>query len=569
MTASKQSVIDIAEICARHGISNAIISPGLRSAPLTLAFARHPGLICRVLVDERSAAFVALGISQQKCQPTVLISTSGTAALNYTPALAEAFYQQIPLLIFTADRPPEWIDQRDNQTIHQHRVYGDHCKAFFSMPVDTDHPDATWHAGRVISEAIIASQTRPYGPVHVNVPLREPLIDQTTAKSQSAIKIIKSGDTKRALAEQVWPELLDEWQQAKSKVIVLGMSKPGTYDADVLQQLSDMQDVVILADVLSGLNGYYPHAHFDMILGKNDSELLRSLAGELLITTGAAIISKHLKLFLRENQPQYHWHVEPGDGCPDTYKSLTRVLPCDESVFFRSLALKVQNKVSVSDNSFSQKWQDAEEQTAIMLANFLAEAPFCELSALQTVLNELPENSNLQLGNSGIVRMVSLLTLPVEKNIRVNANRGTSGIDGTVSTAVGAALASSEMTTLVTGDLAFFYDRNGLWQQQLPVNLRIIVFNNGGGGIFRILEDVREQPELEIYFEAGQKITAENTARDHGLEYMSATDQELLQNQLAFFFSDKSKPAILEVRFDKYKNAEASLAFKARMKEIQ
>ncbi|MBC8082789.1 MAG: 2-succinyl-5-enolpyruvyl-6-hydroxy-3-cyclohexene-1-carboxylic-acid synthase, partial [Hymenobacter sp.] len=169
-----QAIHNIAEICARHGITDVVLSPGSRSAPLTLAFARHPALTVRVVPDERAAAFIALGMAQAQRRVVVLVCTSGTAGLNYAPAVAEAYFQQIPLVIFTADRPPEWIDQLDGQTVRQHNLYGAHAKGAFEFPVDTSHADAKWHSARLINEAINLAQAAPAGPVQVNVPLREP-----------------------------------------------------------------------------------------------------------------------------------------------------------------------------------------------------------------------------------------------------------------------------------------------------------------------------------------------------------------------------------------------------------
>ena len=188
-----QAVYNIAEICARHGITDVVLSPGSRSAPLTLAFARHPELTVRVVPDERAAAFIGLGIAQAQRRAVALVCTSGTAGLNYAPAVAEAFFQQIPLLIFTADRPPEWIDQLDGQTIRQHNLYGAHAKGAFEFPVDTAHADAKWHSARIVNEAINLAQAAPAGPVQVNVPLREPFYPKAgeEIRYEQDVKIIR------------------------------------------------------------------------------------------------------------------------------------------------------------------------------------------------------------------------------------------------------------------------------------------------------------------------------------------------------------------------------------------
>jgi 2-succinyl-5-enolpyruvyl-6-hydroxy-3-cyclohexene-1-carboxylate synthase len=571
MTASRQAIVDVAEICVRHGITDVVVSPGSRSAPLTLALARHPDMDCRVIVDERAAAFVALGMAQQKGKPALLVCTSGTAALNYGPAVAEAYYQQIPLLIFTADRPPEWLEQRDNQTIRQHGLYGEHCRAFFELPVETTHPDAAWHAGRIVSEAIITSQMRPAGPVHVNVPQREPLYTRQPFNYRKDVKIILPAFPKRKLDPECWPDLSAEWGGAKRKMLLIGMLKPGTVTPKNLQRLQESGDVLVLSDVTANYAAATPVAHFDIILSSTERKLRQALAPDLLITIGGAMVSTSLKRFLREHKPPHHWHIEPSTAAMDTYQSLTRILQCDEDDFLGDLVASLSADSHQTDGppgSFIRLWQEREQAAASALRRFLAEARFCELQALQIVFEMLPPQSKLQLGNSSIVRLASLLTVPVSKGMQVNANRGTSGIDGTVSTAVGAALVADTMTTLITGDLGFFYDRNALWQEDLPKHLRIIVFNNFGGGIFRILDGSRDQDELDVFFEASHNLNAEVTAREHGLNYFSAANLRDLQAVLSDFFAPTGMTALLEVKFDKHQNAEEFLQFKSRVRKI-
>lgn len=186
--ATHQAIYDIAEICAQHGIQNAVLCPGSRCAPLTLAFANHAAITCRTLSDERSAGFIGLGLAQQTHTPSVLVCTSGSAAYNFAPSVAEAFFQQIPLVVFTADRPAEWIDQWDGQTIRQENIFGGHVKRAYNLPSDS-HPDSVWHINRVVNEAIALAQTFPAGPVHINVPLREPLYPQAGEKSNSAKRL--------------------------------------------------------------------------------------------------------------------------------------------------------------------------------------------------------------------------------------------------------------------------------------------------------------------------------------------------------------------------------------------
>ncbi len=568
MTEFKQEVFNLADLCARHGLQDVIISPGSRSAPLTLAFVRHPQLKCRTIIDERAAAFVALGLAQQKARPTILICTSGTAALNYAPAVAEAFYQQIPLLVLTADRPPEWIGQDDGQTIQQHRLYGAHTRGYFEFPVDTSHKDACWHAGRIISDAINSCSAPVAGPVHINVPLREPLYPQSAITYTRDARRISRVKTESRIASDEWPELSRVWQQSRRKMIIAGLGMPSDELAVQLSALEGLDDTVIHADVASNCHDSCKLHFADMILSGNIETLAPELQPDLVVSFGGPIISKSMKRFLRKFRPAEHWHLQQDAVAIDTYQSVTRILPVEPAPFFRQLL--ENSDAPQRPATYASTWAARQEQASTLLDRFLNHSNHSELSAMQATLRHLPQNSNLQLGNSSIVRLASLVSLKETRNIQVNSNRGTSGIDGTVSTTVGAALAVRDrLTTLIVGDLAFFYDRNALWQRDLPGNLRIIVFNNGGGGIFRMLDDSRRLPELQDYFEVEQNLTAERTAADHGLEYRACDAAEQFSEMLSAFFQATDKASLLEVFFDKTTNSATFAEFKSITREIK
>lgn len=569
MTEYKQSIVNIAEICARKDVHNFFISPGSRSAPLTLAFLRHPKLICRTVVDERSAAFIALGLAQQIQKTVGLVCTSGTAALNYAPAVVEAFYQEIPLIIFTSDRPPEWIDQNDGQTMHQQNLYGKHCRASFELPVDASHPDAKWHIERILSEAINRTLWPVAGPVHINVPLREPLYPQSQFRYQKDVQLVSLSAPEHDLPKQTWTELLKIWIESHKTLIVAGLHKP---NAKVSKSLSTLHKKhPVLCDVTSNLHHVQSLHHYDMILGTENSETRKKLAPNLLITFGGPVVSKNLKLFLRKFKPEAHWQIQPSGSIADTFQSVSRILPVTTEYFFATLSellTKEQLQPTAEALEYKRSWINKETTAQNALEIFLREAPHCELKAMALVLKSLPQDSLLQLGNSAIVRLANLVGLAETSSIQINSNRGVCGIDGTLSTAVGAALATEKITALVLGDLAFFYDRNGLWHNHVPANLRIIIFNNYGGGIFRVLEGSRDLPELTQHFEAEHQLSAENTAKDHGLNYFTCDSIASLEQILPDFFDIKNQAAVLEVKFDKLVNAEAFLKFKSMMEEI-
>jgi 2-succinyl-5-enolpyruvyl-6-hydroxy-3-cyclohexene-1-carboxylate synthase len=569
-TYSKQPIINLAAICAQKGVANFIISPGSRSAPLTVAFARQPELQCRMVMDERAAAFIALGLAQQTGQPVGVVCTSGTAGLNYAPAVTEAFFQRIPLLIFTADRPPEWIDQQDGQTIRQTNLYGSHIRASFQLPVDYSHPDAQWHLERIISEAINTTRWPVPGPVQVNVPLREPLYPPPGAvvQPQPERKIIQLQPVQATLPASTWDNLLAGWQRAERKLVVAGLHPYNSQLTAALSAIQQNQEVAVIGDLTANIHQAGARLHlWDMVLGTKSSSIWEALAPDLLVTFGGQVVSKYLKLFLRKYKPRQHWHIDPAGQAIDTFQSLTRIIPTEASYFFAHLSRRAQFQTTASAaETYLDVWLKQEAKAQKQLAAFLAEAPFGEFQAVHQVIQALPEPSRLQLGNSMPVRYANFIGL-AGRDIQVNANRGTSGIDGTVSTTVGAALATDQIITLITGDLAFFYDRNALWHNNVPKNLRLVILNNHGGGIFKLIDGPNNlpDPELTTYFETPHSLNAKNTAADHNCAYYHCTNVDELQQHLQAFFTPGTTAAILEIETDRAINTEVFQKFKAML----
>ncbi|MBC3538169.1 2-succinyl-5-enolpyruvyl-6-hydroxy-3-cyclohexene-1-carboxylic-acid synthase [Rufibacter sediminis] len=543
-----QAVIDIAEICVRKGVEDIVLSPGSRCAPLTLAFARHPKLRVRTVPDERSAAFIGLGIAQQTGKPVVLVCTSGTAAYNYAPAVAEAFYQNIPLLVLTADRPPEWIDQLDGQTIRQSHIYGGHVKRSFDFPVDTKHVDAQWYAARLLNEALNEAMAFPEGPVQVNIPLREPFYPEPGEEFaySSNVKIIEELPSGFGLPAQSWETLNQELKQYKRVLVVAGQGKRDEALHQEVLRFCQANGAVFVTDTISNQQVAGETINFhDVFLGAKHLHSADALQADLLITFHKSLISKNLKLFLRKQTNLQHWHVQPAGMVADTFQSLTRIIRTTPQDFFRQVAEGEENLSHPSD--FAQTWTELDQRAKAFLEGFQENSPFSEFKACHQVLRNLPAHSILHLANSMSVRYANLIGVADLEGVEVCANRGTSGIDGSTSTAVGSALSTEKLVTLLTGDMAFLYDRNALWHNYLPHNLRVVVLNNHGGGIFRMIEGPRSQPELRPFFETEQRLTAQKTAEDMGFQYLQASDAASLAALLPSFFNPSAGPQLLEI----------------------
>ena len=563
---NNQAVFNIAEICARHGITDVILSPGSRSAPLTLAFARHPAYRgrLRVVPDERAAAFIGLGIAQATQRTVVLVCTSGTAGLNYAPAVAEAFFQQIPLLILTADRPPEWIDQLDGQTIRQRNLYGAHAKGAFDFPVDTTHPDAKWYAERIINEAINLTQAGPAGPVQVNIPLREPFYPKPGEDIvyEQDVKIIRELSVRLAAQSDEIASLAREITKSKGRtLIVLGQQQIDNSFASTLNMLGATMKLPIVCESLCSSPFYSTSFsdkspfvwHIEQIMA-GSPELLAELQPRLLITYGATILSKSFKQFLRRFPAQQHWHIQAAGEVADTFKNLTHIVR-ETDYFFEQLWSS--HEYQPRSSGYLQIWQKTEVKASKVLNSFFKNlAPLNEFSAFRQILSALSSTTALHLANSMAVRYANILGVPQGRQIEVFANRGTSGIDGCNSTAVGAALAQPERpVVLLTGDVAFFYDRNAFWHNYPTPNLRVVLFNNHGGGIFRLIDGPRDQPELDEFFETTQALTAENLCRDFKLRYFPVRSFAELDAALPVFFAAEGGAAVLEVLTDSKTNA--------------
>lgn len=542
-----QPLADLASICAQKGITDVILSPGSRCAPISLAFIRHPKVHARTISDERSAAFIALGMAQQQQKPVVLVCTSGSAAYNYAPAVAEAFFQQIPLIIITADRPAEWIDQWDGQTIRQSHIYGRHVKASFDFPDDFNHPDKEWHSQRISNEAIQMASQFPAGPVHINIPLREPFYPQEGEQFdfEKPVQEVGTISAHTVLTEETKEKFKVRLANYKRILIVPGQQSPDKKIFEMVYKLAENKQAVVVTDTISNLQSEHTinlHDHFI-----SNSALEQGLQPDLIISFGKSIISKGLKLFLRKSKAQ-HWHIQPGGYFPDTYQHLSKAIQCQPEQFLKSIG-----EFITSEAAFVEAWTSANTKVNAHLGPIISNAEFGEYKAIATCLNLLPAHAKLHLANSMAVRYVNFLGKRPQEII---CNRGTSGIDGSNSTAVGCTFTTKDPVVLITGDMAFFYDRNAFWHNYAMPNLRIILLNNHAGGIFRLIDGPAKQPELEEFFETKQNLDASFLAKEYGFEYHLATDGISLEAGLHGFFNKSVKPKILEVKSESPKNAE-------------
>ena len=544
ISSNKKGVQLLVEQCIAHGMKNVVFSPGSRNAPFIIAFDEHPEINCIVIHDERSAAFYALGMAQQLNEPVGIICTSGSAVLNYYPAVAEAYYQSIPLIVITADRPAEWVDQGDGQTIVQHEVFKNHIRYSTSLSEFCRTSDEIWQLEREISTAFNYANGNWKGPIHINMSFSEPLYGrEEIVKVQG--KSIELISPTFQLSSSIENQLKDIWKKSGKKMIVCGQLPTDKALLDQLKILSEDTSIAILVENTSNLvHSMFVHC-IDRTLNSISENELEAFSPDLLITIGGAVVSKRIKSYLRKYKANFHWKVGFDFPYMDTYQSLTHTFECSP-LAFTSIINSFATERNVS--TFGSQWKQKDFLVQDKLPAFFESIPYSDLKVFETVLDYLPEMSHLHMANSSVVRYCQLFD-PIA-SINYWSNRGTSGIDGSTSTACGAASVNkSDWNTLITGDISFFYDSNALWNNHLTSNLRIFMINNGGGGIFKIIPGPDATNQLDKYFVAEQSFSAEYICKAFNIEYFKSSSIDEIESQMESFFTyeENGRPKLMEI----------------------
>lgn len=538
-------------ILKRLGVEQVVISPGSRNAPLIQVFVKLFGNNCFSIVDERSAGYFALGLAVSSQTPVVVITTSGTAVLNLAPAVAEAYHQGVPLIILSADRPPEWIDQQDNQTIRQKEVFKSNSKAFFEMPVVCVTEHDMWYSERMAHECFYQAVKGKPGPVHVNIPLREPLYEAI-----SGIQPLTSIQFENIQQAQLSGELLKNWKAFSRILLVCGQMPSNDTLKNSLRKLGTDKRIVILAESISNIGGEKVLFNPDLLF-HTFSEQLQQTKPDLVVYFGGQLVSKRTKNFLRSLDTAEFWWVSPDGSMVDTFKNLTRIVECQPSRFFEILSELPMEQQS----EFSREWKDLHEKQIASIRLLGSEAKFSDLGVFSALAGKFREQDVVFAGNSSVIRYLQYFQY---KSHTVFANRGTSGIDGCLSTAVGVAVNTTNRVFVILGDLSFVYDSNALWNRRLPPNLRIIVINNKGGGIFSLLDGPAEQDSFIEYVQTNHPVSIEKLAAAYHISYFRSSDFGSLHAQYSMLL-EADGPALLEVFTDPDRNNEEYRVFMKKL----
>ena len=542
MTEGKKQIARLAEIMIRKGIRNVVVSPGSRNAPVVILFSRFPELKMVSVADERSAGFFALGMAQMLNEPVAVLCTSGSAAINYGPAISEAYYQKVPLFVITADRPMEWIDQGDGQTIRQHHLFANFIRKSYQLPSDTETPQNRWYFDRQVSEAADRCVFPVSGPVHVNLPLAEPLYNLENTLVPIDVRSISIAQSETKLSDDQLAELAGLWNSSSRKMVIAGQLIPELGLDSLVRKITNDPTVILLTETTSNLEGESHIRCIDRVIEGMGAEM-DIFQPEILLTFGGAIVSKKIKALLRKYRPVHHWHVspDPDEFHLDTYQSLTLTIPLTTSTFLAQFA----EATKPASGSYFKEWASRKKSRKERHENYLRQLPWCDMKAFELLFRGIPAGSHVHLSNSTPVRYAQLFDH--QQSFRFWSNRGTSGIDGCVSTAAGAAFVTSETVTVITGDIGFFYDSNALWNHHLTPNFKIILVNNGGGNIFRILPGPDKYPVMGPFLETAHSLHADGLASNFGLDYFVASDEKQLGDVLSAFYAESLRPALLEI----------------------
>lgn len=525
----------LAHILKAYDIKNIVISPGSRNAPLAIQFGEMDEYHSYSIVDERSAAFVALGMAKAEKHPVAITCTSGSAVANYYPAITEAFYQNVPLLLLTADRPTDYTDIFDGQTIRQNHLFQQHSYGDFQL-MENDGYEAEEYNWQTIKNAVELCIEKQ-GPVHINIPLAEPLYELTYE-----LPVFPKIESTVRKSQYVLPShLIATWHLSKRIMILVGTQD---YNKDLESQLAQLvknHSVVILKEANSNLTNNKFFGYIDRYIFGFTEEDFKTYAPDLLITVGQNVVSKKIKEFLRKVQPKEHWHVDPF-WHPDTYFCLTESIKASPEQFFN----QILGHVNLEPRPFYNLWNILREKKDKLHQNYLNRVGFSDFCIHRFIAEKTPDHYSIHFSNSSAIRYAQLFDFGHKK---IYCNRGTSGIEGSTSTAMGFAIKSKNPTLLVSGDLSFLYDINGLWNDYIPPYTRIIVINNGEGNIFKFIPGPTKANRniVDEFIATKHQKTAEHVAKHFGLEYIKVEDELTAERVLNNFFNPSPKPRLMEV----------------------
>ncbi len=541
---------------AKSGLAHAVISPGSRSTPLAMTVCEHPAIQEWIVVDERTAAYFALGMAKQTKMPVALICTSGTAAANYFPALIEAYYNRVPLIVLTADRPHELRDIGAPQVIDQIKLFGEHVKWFHEMSQPESTDEMLAYVRTTANRAIHIAKSGNPGPVHINFPFRDPLVPNFSIENlwgnNEDHSYHQLYEGKKQIREEVFHQFNEKLITLEKGLIVCGPQEDEA-TAEAIAKLADRWQIPVLADPLSQLRA---GKHDKDVLIENydsmfrDETLRNQLKPDFIIRFGAMPVSKYYDKFTSEHQDARHIVVEPYEGFRQPTKQPTEIYYAHPVDFINGL-------LAITDWTGDQDWLTKWQQLNKKATNHIEQSNVDQLTegvAVRELIKAMPTDSLLYVGNSMAVRDLDTFFMRTDKQITLLANRGVSGIEGLISSALGAAATTTKRVTLLIGDLAFYHDLNGLLiGKQYELDLTILLMNNNGGGIFSFLPQANEPKYFEKLFGTPLHIDFKHAITMYQGTYRLVDDVVQLKKELQESYQ-RNGTTVIEVRTDREEN---------------
>lgn len=552
MYCNKENVNILTALLVKNSVEHVVVCPGSRNAPLVHNFNECPDITCHPVTDERSAGFIALGMTQQLNAPVAVCVTSGSALLNVLPAVAEATYQHCGIIVISADRPTAWIDQLDGQTCPQLGALGKFAVKSVQLP-EPHNDEERWHCNRLINEAFIEHFRAHHPSVHINVPISEPLFEFTTEKLPDE-RVVRCWQWDIPFTKEF---VIERIKRAKRPMFIIGQTMGMNISADDLLELS--KHYVILSEPISC--GNLPQSFTDQMLYAAERNTT-DYYPDLVIFIGGHTISKRLRHFMRSlDKKVLQVVISPDFELRDISQNTRLVVQglADDVISDINESLRKQRHHS----PFYNKWQQLRKDIASKHQAYLPEySQMLAVKLFEETYEEKDRNGKVYYANSMSVRLAALYAKHY-----CGCNRGLNGIEGSLSVAAGASLICNGNVYCVTGDLSFFYDQNALWQQQLSGNFRILLLNNGQGGIFRNLKGLEQSPAREEYVAASHNTSAEGACVQHGITYIKATDKQSLREGMERLMAESQRPVLLEVITDAAQDEQQFKAYYASLRQ--
>ena len=538
-------ISELVALLQAHDVRDVVLCPGSRNAPLVHALSHQlAGATCHSIIDERSAGFYALGLALATHRAVVVCCTSGTAVANLHPAVAEAYYQGVPLVVLSADRPERWIGQWAGQTLPQSGLFGSLVRKAVHLP-EPHTEEERWYCNRLINEALLAALAPLPGPVQINVPISDPGVSLLPPTSVAHAPKQPIGMQPGRCIQQLYPCRIDaqtieplqhRLATFERKMILVGQESwsAATSTGETFPQ-SLREQFLCIGESLS--NSPVSICSLDAFLASLSEGDRRALQPDLLITLGGHIVSNKMKQYLRSYPPRETWHLSPDPTVVDLFCSLTEQIIAPVGPFLETLA---QGLAGHASSPYARHWRERIDQLPSPTPRYSS------LAVVGSLLSHLPEEPCvLHLANSSSVRYAELFRKP--RRLLTLCNRGTSGIEGSLSTALGfARQKAEERHFIVIGDLSFFYDLNALGLPEVGSNVRVLLLNNQRGSIFKSLSTLEMDRLSQRYITAEHQLRAQGWAESCGWEYLSVHEASQLEETIAHFVGPADRPRLLE-----------------------